>query len=356
MPQLPPHTVRPPPGSRQSTVPPFAVAGTVPPLFSGSVEASIGAARRARTVKRLGVGAAVVTVLALGYAERDRFSTPPAPAAVRQTTAGIRATSGQDGVRLVVDGRERGLLPVDVRDLAPGEHTVVFDGGDRYASQKSTVTLAAGEVRELAPVALRVLRGAASFDVRSPGTSIALVSSDERRALSDWSRSVEVDNSKNWMLEANRPGYKTVRFPLIFDSQSSRTFVVSNDEPNDSPESAVVTPAISQVPASTVPISTNNKRRRRVALEGIRASRLAAAVESPETASMSEGTCILNLNSIPPARIALDGHPMGTTPKLGISVNSGRHVVMFVGDTSQKTSTTTCRPGEQKTVAVRLSQ
>jgi serine/threonine-protein kinase len=352
-----------------STTPP-AVAGTVPPSFG--LEGSIAAARRARVTRGVYAGAAVVAVLGIGYVAVGRMGSAAAPAAtLRQSSAGIRASSSQEGIRLVVDGRERGLLPQDIRDLSPGEHSVVFDGGDRYQNQKSTITLGANEVRELGPVTLHVMRGTATFDVRSPSTSLALVATDERRALTDWSHPVDVDNSKSWMLEAIRGGYKTVRFPVMFDNQAAKTFVVSVDDPMDN--NALAAPAAAPAVAAanddsaTVPAGAKRLVRRpvgavpaRTAARGPAIAPLAAddapAAAAAPVAAAGGGTCTLNINSIPPSRIALDGRPMGLTPKIGVSVNAGTHTVMFVGDTTKKTQTASCKAGEQKTVAVRLPE
>jgi hypothetical protein len=52
----------------------------------------------------------------------------------------------------------------------------------------------------------------------------------------------------------------------------------------------------------------------------------------------------------------LDGRPLGGTPKLGVSVSAGSHSVTFVHPEYGKKSTgTTCKAGETKTVAMRLS-
>jgi len=326
-----------------STTPPFAVAGTMPPphMLGGGMNPMA----KARLVRGASIAAAAAAILAIGFVARDRFGNAAAPAAMKQTMSGLRASSQQEGIRLVIDGRERGLLPQDVRDLSPGEHSVVFDGGDRYTSQRSTITLAPNQVLELGPVTLRVMRGTATFDVRSPSTSLALVSSDERRALSDWSHPVDVDNGKSWMLEAQRSGYKTVRFPIMFDNQAARTFVVSVDDPMDN-VAPVVAPA-------AVPLAAASPARKAAPAAVARAPRPAAPAAEPADTS---GTCTLNINSIPPARIALDGRPMGSTPKIGVSVPSGNHTVMFVGETTKKTMTATCRPGETKTVATRLAE
>jgi serine/threonine-protein kinase len=65
--------------------------------------------------------------------------------------------------------------------------------------------------------------------------------------------------------------------------------------------------------------------------------------------------CILNLNSLPPARVLLDGKPLGFTPKIGVLATPGGHRVVFHWEDRDKPTTVTCAKGEAKTVAVRLS-
>ena len=63
----------------------------------------------------------------------------------------------------------------------------------------------------------------------------------------------------------------------------------------------------------------------------------------------------LNINSIPVSRVLLDGKPLGSTPKVGISVTPGKHVVTFIGpDGIKKTVTVNVGPGETKAAAARL--
>ena len=54
--------------------------------------------------------------------------------------------------------------------------------------------------------------------------------------------------------------------------------------------------------------------------------------------------------------VVVDGRPLGTTPKLGVVVNPGvHHVVLMRSDSGKKSVNVTCKNGEPKTVAVRLS-
>jgi len=67
------------------------------------------------------------------------------------------------------------------------------------------------------------------------------------------------------------------------------------------------------------------------------------------------GPGTLNINSIPPSRVVLDGKPLGHTPKVGVSVPAGAHTVMFVHpELGKKSVTVRVRPGEMKVAAVRF--
>lgn len=80
-----------------------------------------------------------------------------------------------------------------------------------------------------------------------------------------------------------------------------------------------------------------------------------AAPETPPPAPVAP-TCLLNLNSMPAAKVVLDGMPIGFTPKMGVIAPAGEHHVLFRGPDGDKRATFTCAKGETKTVAVRLNE
>ncbi|HEX9296013.1 MAG TPA: hypothetical protein VF881_09255, partial [Polyangiaceae bacterium] len=230
---LPPPPARatpsfPPVRATSSMVPPPAMAGTVPP-YRGSLDSEIAALHSRARRKKIFTMLAFAAVVAAGYFQRDKLlaitATPAAP-----EMSGIKASAKQGGVKLVVDGKELGMLPQEVKDLTPGVHSLLFEGTDRYAPYKVDVNLGPNEVRELEPVQLKVAKGSAIFDVKTPEATLTLVSGDDRRSLTDTSRPLDIDMSKSWTLEATKAGYKPLTMPLTFTDQAQKTFVVALEE------------------------------------------------------------------------------------------------------------------------------
>jgi hypothetical protein len=79
-----------------------------------------------------------------------------------------------------------------------------------------------------------------------------------------------------------------------------------------------------------------------------------AKAETQKSAPNPTTACTLNLNTIPASRVAIDGRDLGMTPKIGISVQPGTHVVMFENAGGKKITSAQCKAGEQKTVTIRL--
>ena len=62
-------------------------------------------------------------------------------------TGGLDIRSDPPGARVTIDGQNRGTTPVSIRDLAPGDHQVVLEGGGRKVTQ--TVRIDAGITAQL---------------------------------------------------------------------------------------------------------------------------------------------------------------------------------------------------------------
>ncbi|HMI89518.1 MAG TPA: hypothetical protein VK550_35835 [Polyangiaceae bacterium] len=347
----------PPPQKPSSTAPPIAVGTTLPPTRANLVtEISM------RTLQRRGKNIAIAIAAALALIVVIKLIGSSSSASMQEAT-GVRVSSKQNGVKLLVDGKLIGTLPQELKGMTPGEHTIVFDAGDRYAQQRSSVVLVPGEMKDLEPVTLKVTKGSAIFDVRTPGTQLALVSADERRELTDYSHAIDVDNTKSWTLEASKHGYKPMALPVVFDDRAERTFTVQLSEAGGvdilALPSANVTiteePSTSALASSPPPKAKKRKERGDAPARYIQPAPAAIAA-APNAGAAAAGTCSLNINTIPSSHVTLDGRNLGTTPRLGVMVASGSHNIVFSTDNARKSTITSCRPGETKTVAIRMPE
>jgi serine/threonine-protein kinase len=76
----------------------------------------------------------------------------------------------------------------------------------------------------------------------------------------------------------------------------------------------------------------------------------------PRVAARAERDGVLNIDSVPASICSLDGRPLGPTPRLGVPVAPGTHVVRFVtaDQRATKTVSVTVGPGETKFAGARL--
>jgi hypothetical protein len=342
LPRIKPDSVRAVALQTPSSAPPLALATSVPLDRERRFGAVVSAIGPDNARKAIIMGSALIIVFGVLYLGRDRLMgvppPPPPPLPSAALTASVKASAKQQGVTVVVDGRALGALPLELKDLSPGGHSIVFEGGDRYLPRKTTVTLAPGEVKELEPVSLVVTNGAATFDVKTAGASLALVAADERRELVDYSHPVEIDNSKSWLLEASKPGYKKVTLPVTFEDQAEKTFVVALEEASEHPAPPAVAAVQPDVPRAVAP----------------KAPQATEPSGSNKTEATASGNCTLSIDSTPAAHLTLDGRPVGNTPRMGMSIPAGTHSLMFVSERGKRATIVTCKSGEQKAVNVQL--
>ncbi|MET0593074.1 MAG: hypothetical protein ABW133_10265, partial [Polyangiaceae bacterium] len=167
-----------------------------------------------------------------------------------------------------------------------------------------------------------------------------------------------IETSKNWTIEATKNGYEDLRQPITFEDRAEKVFVIALNERSGSsvsaaadrperterPERPAAVAAAAPAPRPRPPAEPREPREPRPAPAG-----------DDDTAA--GGNCTLNFNSIPVSNVLLDGRPLGGTPRLGVSTSAGTHTVIFVSpEEGRKSTQVSCKAGETRTVAVRLSQ
>ncbi|WP_437604116.1 PEGA domain-containing protein [Sorangium sp. So ce590] len=263
------------------------------------------------------------------------------------TTTGVKASGAQPGVKVLVDGVEKGTLPLEV-SVSPGEHKIRFDGGERYEPVEQTVEVGQGQMKDLGAVALKVLKGQVTLDLATSGASVKLVSAkgtEKKLPDSAWKKppvKVEVNPSEGWKVVAAKRGYEDFSQAISFeDGQPEKTIRIALDEASKPAPAAAVAAAPAPDPApAPAPAAAAAPRSE------------AAAAAAPAAAA---GNATLNINSIPVSKVVLNGRPLGSTPKVGVSVPAGAHTVTFIhSELGKKSVTVSVKAGETKTAAVRF--
>lgn len=259
--------------------------------------------------------------------------------------AGLKVTAAGSGLKLWVDGKEIGSLPQEVKDITPGEHTIKVGGNDRYETYEEKVNVPSDEQKVIGPLKLKVLRGVASIEPGSnaDGAKVMLVSGSEKRALTKLPTRIDIATDKDWKLVATRKGYAEFETPLSFDTgEAERTFRI--DLSKSGQDAAEEAPRAAAAPRSvSAPPVTHKKP----------AEPTPAPAKTAAKPAAGQGT--LNVNSIPVSNVIVDGRPMGSTPKMGLSVAAGTHTVVFVHpEHGRKVVTVTVGAGQAATAATRF--
>lgn len=242
---------------------------------------------------------------------------------------GVRVSALGSGLKLFVDGQEIGELPQTAKSLSAGEHTIRVAGNDRYEPWEQHIKLEDGETKTIGPLALRVLKGLATFKA-GPGAEGARALLDGR-LIPELPSTIEVPAGKQLTLTATKRGYSPYRRAVSFDDGvAEKTFEITMVEDG----SAKAVSVVAEAPQSDAPAPRTNSV----------ASRAPAG-----------GKAVVNLNSIPVSNVILNGRPLGQTPKVGLQVAPGPQTIVFVHpDFGRKVVTGTVAAGETKTFSARF--
>lgn len=300
-------------------------------------------------------GSKSIRVLAKGFVDEQPRTVDISAGADQKVAFALKAAAGslsvqgdQPGVRVFVDGVDRGPLPAKLTDLAIGSHQIRI-AGDRYTSIEKTIDVQGGSIVELGTMKLNVARGKVTVDVKSEEVSIFLVPNDDlnraKTLRGPFPKPIEVETgSVTWKLVARKKGFSDFVRPLDFsDGVAEKTMNV------DFAESSL--PTTQDPVASVTPTPGPGP--------GPGTSRPPVTPDPPpdESASESKGSATLNINSLPVSRILLDGSPLGETPKTGVQVSAGTHTVTFVNpEHGKKSVSVTVKAGETKPVTVRFKK
>ena len=241
---------------------------------------------------------------------------------------GIKVFGEGSGLNLLVDGKEFGPLPQELREMEPGEHVIQVAGGPRYEVFTQRIIVDPDRMTPIGPIRLKVTKGLATIRAGhgAEEAEVTLKVGDSRRVLPALPVRLEVETDRPHILIAKRKGYAAFEEPITFeDGQAEKTIeIVLTERPGD-------------------------PGRRRSGVDP------ASGTEAEETAPSSPApvsTATLQLTSTPPSNVLLDGKPLGTTPLRDVTVEPGTHRVIFIHGAERKPKQVEASPGSNQTVSV----
>jgi hypothetical protein len=308
----------------------------------------------ARCVFQLAPGLHEMNVRADGYVGQERVlvvrSSEQSAVEFRleRSVSWLKLAARQDGTEVFVDDELAGVLPNQMPqtiEVASGPHRVRV-AAKHFAPEEQKIDLAPGETRFLGGIALRAIIGKATFDVRTPGVELTLISETGQQQHVDPAQPIELDLSKRWVLEARRDGYTTWREPLDWNGDLEKTFAVTLEKPSteSAPRAAPAPRAAVRFAAAPSPAPVA------AAPEPVAADPGPAEVR----AEVPPGTCSLSFNSIPVSSVFLDGARIGSTPQLRVPIRPGNHTVEFASGDLKRRRSFHCGAGEAKVIALNL--
>jgi serine/threonine-protein kinase len=298
-------------------------------------------------VPDLAPGTRLVKIIAAGYSEsttsaetvevgRERVALITLRGTAAASIGSLRAASRQSGVRLSIDGVERGELPLVVDDVPTGTRRLRFHG-ERYQALERTVTVAAGTQEDLGSVELPVTEGVLTVELVTANAQVVLRREDggtrDKVLPGPWPMAVQLDGTAHWTVTASLEGYQPATYPVSFmDGVADKRILVD------------LLPSGPTLASASTPAGAART-----------ANAKASGARKAEGASAATGTGILHVNSLPVSKVLVDGRALGQTPQTNLSLPAGKHTVTFVHEElGKKTVAVEVQAGRTATASVRF--
>jgi serine/threonine-protein kinase len=235
-----------------------------------------------------------------------------------ENNAGIDVRVAATGLRVLLDGSDRGPAPLVLRGLSPGPHRLRVEGSPIYAPFERKLELESGqtllvEPQLVAEKAVIHLSGGAT----ALGARVEVIGAGLQRDIRELPATVEVAPSGTYRVRATRAGYRDYESEVSF-ADGAREKTVLIDLAWDA---------------------------------GGKGDNATLNALAPAAAS---GEGILGANSNPISNVLIDGRPVGKTP-VQIQIASGTHSVVFVHPSlGRKSVRIGVSPGKSAVAAVRF--
>jgi hypothetical protein len=245
-------------------------------------------------------------------------------------SGGMRVPAAEVPLTLFVDGKRVGKLPQEVSGLSAGKHWIKLDPEDGSSAIEKSVNVLAGEIVEVEPKAAK--RDKALVTIRlGRGSEGAQVTFDDAFLL-DFPAELELEPNTVHTLAATKPGYEDLTLDVeVADGETEKLIEVSLS-----------------------PLEGGARKSRPAKVARKPASKPAPTTASTALADATQG--LLNISSVPPSQIILNGRPLGSTPKTGITVpGDSLQTIVFVHPKMGRRRAQKFVPaGKERTVSIRF--
>lgn len=241
---------------------------------------------------------------------------------------GLRMAAAPDReLTLYVDGKRVGKLPREVFGLSGGKHWLKLDPEDGSPAIEKSVTIIPGEVIDVAPAPAKRDKALVTIQL-SPDSEGASVTLNDAFLL-DFPAELELEPETEHRIEATKPGFEDYQLDLQIEAGESEKLV--------------------EIDLKPLKAASPKRAKPR------RARKATAAAKAPAS-SVDATQGLLNISSVPPSQIILNGRPLGGTPKNGIVVpGDSLQTIVFVHPKMGRRRAQKFVPaGKERTVAIRF--
>lgn len=261
------------------------------------------------------------------------------------------------GLRVLVDGKDHGTAPLELNGLSPGPHTVRVEGPGFEAVEQS-VTITETAPVTVGPLNPKLLTGSLRLELgnNAEGAQV-LVNGKSIRSLP---ATLELDAAQSHEVLVRKIGYSDFQRTVSFSAAEPKVDLTLHLTEGASDLGAgrhvargPDAPA-GETPAADAPEDKPEDKKPDF-LSAIKGDKEPAKPEKGSDKPQAGGKGTLNINSVPPTTVLLDGRPLGKTPKVGVSVTAGSHSITFVHpDKGRKSVKVDVPGGGSKNVTIRL--
>ncbi|APS00158.1 carboxypeptidase regulatory-like domain-containing protein [Pajaroellobacter abortibovis] len=262
---------------------------------------------------------------------------------VQLALSGLQFRTSLSSGQLSIDGQTVTGIPQEPYPLSPGSHTIRFEAGERYEPVEKKILLQEGTIEEVV-LNPKVIQGKLTLQLGTPGARVFLFLGKQKKIIHTFPFSIELKPDQRYRIEARKKGYDPFEQNISFeDGQAEKVIslaLTSTSREENTKHYHHRTKHTEQEEDSDDDTSSQDE------------GNISTSTQADKNVSF------LNINSIPPALIQLDGKSLGNTPKLNLTVSPGSHTILFTNKEEgiQKTMTITLKPGETKTAAVKLRE